>query len=149
MNYNEIMKILDERFKGQDTLIALATISLDEQVSPAVRLVNSCYDNGSIYISSDATKNKSMEIEKNNMVSVCDMTGSNFTGRAEILGWVKDHKNEDIRSEFKKIFKWFASEGDEDNPNSIVIRIDYNKGAIFHNEKRYEIDFENKTACIK
>lgn len=144
-NYNEVMDLMASKYKGKDTLIALATLAVTDPVAPAVRLVNSCYEDGSIYISSDTRKNKSIQIEKNNKVSVCDMHGSSFTGTAEILGWVKDNKNEKIYKEFKNIFEWFSAEGDEDNPSSIIIKINYTKGVIFDEENRYEIDFVNQS----
>ncbi|MDP4087612.1 MAG: pyridoxamine 5'-phosphate oxidase family protein, partial [Bacillota bacterium] len=69
----------------------------------------------------------------------------------ENLGWVKDEKNAEIREKFKKVFDWFDEVGDEDNPNSIVLRIALTEGTIIDNEEKYgerqyEIDFINKTA---
>lgn len=47
--------------------------------------------------------------------------------------------------------RWFDEVGDEDNPNSIVLRITLTEGVIIDNaekggETKYEIDFINKTA---
>lgn len=36
----------------------------------------------------------------------------------------------------KKIFNWFDEVGDEDNPNSIVLRINLTEGTITDNEKK-------------
>lgn len=49
----------------------------------------------------------------------------------------------------KKIFGWFDEVGDEDNPNSIVMRITLTEGTIIDHEKKYgeniyEIDLLNK-----
>ncbi len=92
-----------------------------------------------------------LQIEKNNEVSVCGLDWYAFQGTAENLGWVKDDKNANIRANFKKIFDWFEEVGDEDNPNSIVLRISLTAGTITDNEKKYgelqyEVDFINKTA---
>ena len=92
-----------------------------------------------------------LQIEKNNEVSVSGLGWYAFQGTAENLGWVKDEKNAEIRAKFKKIFDWFDEVGDEDNPNSIVLRVTLTEGTITDNEKKYgewqyEIDLINKTA---
>lgn len=154
--YDHAMKLLDELCgNDKEEVIALATISLSPGETgnprPAVRMVCAYYEDGAFYVSTDATKNKMLQIEKNNEVSVCGMGWYTFQGKAENLGWVKDEKNADIRAKFKKIFEWFDEVGDEDNPNSIVLRISLTEGVIIDNAEkygaqRYEIDFINKTA---
>ena len=72
-------------------------------------------------------------------------------GITENLGWVKDEKNARIREKFKKVFEWFDQDGDEDNPNSIVLKITLTEGVIIDFEKKYgelkyEVDFFHKTA---
>ena len=113
-------------------------------------MVCAYYENGMFYVSTDATKNKILQIEKNNEISVAGLGWYTFQGKAENLGWVKDEKNAEIRANFKKIFDWFDEVGDEDNPNSIVLRITLTEGIIIDNaekygEKQYEINFINKT----
>ncbi len=121
--YENAMKLMEERCgNGKEEVIALAT-----------------------------KKSKMLQIEKNNQVSVCGLDWYAFQGTAENLGWVKDEKNAEIRAKFKKTFDWFDEVGDEDNPNSIVLRISLTEGTITDNEKKYgehqyEIDFINKTA---
>lgn len=141
--------------KRKEEIIAIATISLSTDESgnprPAVRMVCAYYENGAFYVSTDSKKNKMLEIEKNNEVSVCGMGWYTFHGKAENLGWVKDEKNAEIRAKFKKIFDWFDEVGDEENPDSIVLRIALTEGTIIdHEEKygenKYEIDFVNRTA---
>ncbi|WP_033164285.1 pyridoxamine 5'-phosphate oxidase family protein [Clostridium sp. KNHs205] len=154
--YENAMKLLEERCgNGKEEVIALGTISLSSNTAgnprPAVRMVCAYYEDGVFYISTDTRKNKMLQIEKNNEVSVCGFDWYAFQGTAENLGWVKDDKNADIRAKFKKIFDWFEEVGDEDNPNSIVLRISLTEGTITDNEKKYgeqlyEIDFINKTA---
>ncbi len=92
-----------------------------------------------------------LQIEKNNEVSVAGLDWYAFHGIAENLGWVKDEKNTKIRAKFKKIFGWFDEVGDEDNPDSIVLRITLTEGTIIDNEEKYgehkyEINFINRTA---
>lgn len=152
--YDYAMKLLEERCgNGKEVVIALATISLSPNEAgsprPAARMVCAYYENGMFYVSTDASKNKMLEIEKNNEVSIAGLDWFTFQGKAENLGWVKDENNAEIRAKFKKIFDWFDEVGDEDNPNSIVLRITLTEGIIIDNaekygEKKYEIDFINK-----
>jgi general stress protein 26 len=154
--YENAMKLMEERCgNGKEEVIALATISLSSNAAgnhrPTVRMVCAYYEDGVFYVSTDARKNKMLQIEKNNEVSVGGLGWYTFQGMAENLGWVKDEKNAEIRAKFKKIFDWFDEVGDEDNPNSIVLRISLTEGTITDNEKKYgehqyEIDFINKTA---
>lgn len=152
--YEQVMKFLDECLgSDKENIIALATISLpknaEDKPRPAVRMVCAYYNNGAFYISTTATKSKMLEIEKNNEVAVCGLEWYNFKGKAENLGWIKDEKNAEIRAKFKKIFTWFDKVGNEDDPNSIALRITLTDGVIIDNaekdgETRYEIDFINK-----
>lgn len=99
-------------------------------------MVCAYYEDGVFYVSTDAKKNKMLQIEKNNEVSVCGLDWYAFQGVAENLGWVKEEKNAKIREKFKKVFDWFDEVGDEDNPSSIVLRISLNEGTIIDNEKK-------------
>lgn len=154
--YENAMKLLDERCgNGKEEVIALATISLTSNAAgyhrPAVRMVCAYYEDGVFYVSTDARKNKMLQIEKNNEVSVCGYNWYALQGTAINLGWVKDEKNAEIRAKFKKVFDWFDEVGDEDNPNSIVLRIDLTEGTIIDNEQKYgdqlyQIDFIKKIA---
>lgn len=154
--YENAMRLMDERCgNGKEEVIALATISLSPSAAgnprPAVRMVCAYYENGVFYVSTDAKKNKMLQIEKNAEVSVGGLGWYSFQGRAENLGWVKDEKNAEIRAKFKSIFDWFDEVGDENNPSSIVLRITLTEGTLIDNERKYgdgqyEVDFINKTA---
>lgn len=154
--YENAMKLMKKRCKkDKEVIIALATIalSLNEEGNPrpVVRTVSAYYEEGVFYVSTDATKNKMLQIEKNNEVSVSGRGWYSLQGKAENLGWVKDEKNTEIRSKFKKIFGWFEEVGDEDNPNSIILKITLTEGIITDNcriygDHMYEVDFINKTA---
>ncbi len=105
--YDDAIKLMEERCgNDKEAIIGLATISLSTNAAgnprPAVRMVCACYEDGVFYVSTDATKNKSLQIEKNNEVSVCGLDWFAFQGIAENLGWVKDKKNAEIRAKFKK-----------------------------------------------
>lgn len=154
--YETAMKIMDEICgNGKDNLIALATISLSSNAAgnprPSVRMVDAYYEDGVFYISSDSRKNKTLEIEKNNEVSICGLDWFTAYGIAENLGWVKDEKNAEIRAKMKKYFTWFDAHAGEDSPNSIVLKITLTEGVITDNEQKYgdwqyKVDFINKTA---
>ncbi len=154
--YENAMKLLNERCGNEkEEIIAIATISLTPNAAgnprPAVRMVCSYYEDGVFYVSTDAKKNKMLQIEKNNEVSVAGFGWYSLQGIAENLGWVKDEKNTEIIAKFRKIFNWFDEVGDEENPNSIVLRITLTEGTIIDNEeiygeRLYEVDFVNKTA---
>jgi len=154
--YDDAIRLMEERCgNDKEVIIALATISLSLNASgnptPAVRMVCAYYEGGVFYVSTDATTNKTMQIEKNNEVSVGGLDWYSLQGKAENLGWVKDESNTRIRAKFIKVFDWFGEEGDEENPNSIILRITPTKGTIIDNEKKYgvrkyEIDFINKVA---
>jgi uncharacterized pyridoxamine 5'-phosphate oxidase family protein len=153
--FENALKLMEERCgNGKEVVIALGTISLSSNAvgnpRPAVRMVCAYYEDGVFYVSTDAKKNKMLQIENNNEVSVAGLDWYTFYGTAENLGWVKDEKNADIRAKFKKIFDWFEEVGDEENPNSIILRIALTEGTIIDNEQKYgerqyEIDFINKT----
>ena len=153
--YENALKLMDERLgNDKEVVIALATISLSSNTignpRPAVRMVCAYYEDGVFYVSTDAKKNKMLQIEKNNEVSVCGFDWFAFHGVAENIGWVKEEKNAKIRAKFKKVFDWFDEVGDEDNPSSIVLSITLTEGTIIDNENKYgegqyEIDFINKT----
>lgn len=152
--YENAMKLMEEFCgNGKDNLIALATISLSPNTvgnpRPAVRMVDAYYEDGVFYVSTSANKNKMLEIEKNNEISICGLDLFVAQGIAENLGWVKDEKNAEIRAKMKKIFEWFNAHGDEDNPNSIVLRITLTEGTITDNDQKYgewqyKVDFVKK-----
>jgi uncharacterized pyridoxamine 5'-phosphate oxidase family protein len=154
--FEKAMKIIEERCgNDKEEIIALATISLTPNSignpRPAVRLVCAYYEDGVFYVSTDARKNKMLQIKENNEVAVSGFGWYSFQGIAENLGWVKDVRNSKILEKFKKIFEWFAEDGDEDNVNSIVLKITLTEGTIIDHQKKYdehiyEIDFVNKTA---
>lgn len=154
--YENAMKLIEERCgNGKEEVLALGTISLatnpEGKPRPVVRMVCAYYEEGSFYISTDARKSKMLQIEQNNEVSVSGFGWYSFHGIAKNLGWVKDESNAHILARFRQIFDWFEEVGDEDNPNSIVLRIDLTEGILTDNERKfgelfYEIDFIHKTA---
>ena len=67
--YENAMKLMEEHCgNGKEEVIALATISLSSSAAgnprPAVRMVCAYYEDGVFYISTDATKNKMLQLRK-------------------------------------------------------------------------------------
>lgn len=154
--YENAMKLMEDFCgNGKDNLIALATIALSPNAvgnpRPTVRMVDAYYEDGVFYVSTDAKKNKMLEIGKNSEVSICGLDLFVAQGKAENLSWVKDEGNAEIRAKMKKTFTWFDAHGDEDNPDSIVLRITLTEGTITDNDKKYgdwqyKVDFTKKEA---
>lgn len=134
----EALKIINERF-GHDTFISLATI---DGSRPAVRTVNSYYENGSFYTVTYALSNKMKQIEINPQVAI---SGEWFTahGIGENLDWVRDKKNAEIMSKLRAVFAEWYDNGhtNEADPNTCVLRIRLTDAVLFNQGTRYDIDF--------
>ena len=135
---SKAMSLMDERF-SHDTLISIATI---DGTRPAVRIVNSYYENGSFYTVTYALSGKMKQIQVNPEVAVC---GEWFTahGIGENLGYVRDDKNSEIMSKLRTVFAEWYDNGhtDESDPNTCILRIRLTDGILFHQGTKYDIEF--------
>lgn len=135
---NKALEVMIERF-GKDTLISLATLDGNR---PAVRTVNSYYENGAFYTITYALSNKMKQIEVNSAVAIC---GEWFTshGVGENMGYVCDEQNTEIAAKLRKAFAEWYSNGhtDESDPNTIILRIRLTDAVLFSMGTRYDIDF--------
>ena len=136
---SQALSVMDERF-GHDTLISVATV--DDGNRPAVRIVNSYYENGSFYTVTYALSNKMKQINSNPTIAIC---GEWFTahGIGENLGHVCDEKNAGIMSKLREVFAEWYDNGhtDENDPNTCILRIRLTDGVLFSNGTRYDVDF--------
>jgi len=134
----EARKIMEERFSC-DSLIALATIDGN---APAVRAVNSYYEDGCFYIITYAKSNKMLQIEKNPAVSIC---GDWFTagGTGENLGHVLLSEHTELMDKLRAVFAEWYGDGhvNEADENTVLLRIRLTRGTLFSNGTRYDIDF--------
>lgn len=134
----EARKIMEDRF-GCDSLIALATINGSQ---PAVRAVNSYYEDGCFYVITHAHSNKMRQIAVNPAVSIC---GDWFTaqGVGESLGHVLLPEHEDIMDKLRTVFAEWYDNGhiNEADENTVLLRIRLTSGVLFSNGTRYDIDF--------
>lgn len=134
----QVLSILTERF-GHDALISVATI---DGRRPAVRTVNSYYEEGSFYTITHALSNKMRQIQANPEVAVC---GEWFTahGIGENFGYVRADKNAEILLKLRAVFAAWYNNGhiDENDPNTCILRIRLTDGVLFSNGTRYDVDF--------
>lgn len=137
----EVLKLMEERF-GHDTLLSVATIDGNK---PAVRTVNSYYENGVFYVVTYSLSNKMKQIKNNPAVAVC---GKWFTanGIGENLGWVLEEKNSEIMLKLRSVFvEWYDNgHTDENDKNTCLLKICLIDGVLFNQGTRYDINFTNK-----
>lgn len=135
---DKALTIMTERF-GHDTLLSLATLDGNR---PSVRIVNSYYEDGAFYTVTYALSNKIQQIKRNREVAVC---GEWFTayGIGENLGYVRDEKNKEMMSKLHTVFAEWYDNGhtDENDPNTCLLCIKLTTGVLFHDGKKYSIDF--------
>lgn len=134
----EVAAIMDERF-GHDNLIALATVDGD---SPAVRTVNAYYEDGAFYTITYALSGKMQQIGRNPKVAIC---GDWFTARgtAHSMGHILLPENADLADKLRTAFAEWYDNGhtNENDPNTIILRIRLTEGVLFHHGARYDIAF--------
>ena len=119
------IEILNERF-GKDSLMALATV--DEKGTPWVRTIDAIFYKDSFYTITYTLSNKVKQIENNATVAV---SGEWFSGHA--IGENLGHK---LRSAFAA---WYDNgHTNEDDPNTIILRMKLTDGILFSNGTRYE-----------
>ncbi len=131
-------ELMTKRF-GHDNLIALATVA---DTLPNVRTVNSYYENGSFYVITDARSGKMAQLRENPAAAIC---GDWFTahGIGENLGWIRNPGNAEIAGRLRKAFAEWYDNGhtNEEEENTVILRIRLTNGVLFHHGTRYEIDF--------
>ena len=131
-------EIMDERFSC-DSLIALATVDGN---TPAVRAVNSYYEDGCFYVITYAKSNKMKQIEANPAVSLC---GDWFTakGVGENMGHVLRPEHAEIMDKLRTVFAEWYDNGhvNEQDESTVLLRIRLTCGTLFSNGTRYDIDF--------
>ena len=131
-------ELMTRRF-GHDNLIALATT---EGEIPQVRAVNAYYENGSFYIITHALSGKMAQLRDNPNAAIC---GDWFTahGIGVNLGWIRNPENEDLADKLRTVFAEWYDNGhtNEEDENTIILRIRLTDGILFHHGTRYEIDF--------
>lgn len=130
--------LMAERF-GHDTLLSVATV---ENGRPSVRIVNSLYLDGSFYTITYALSNKMRHISADPFVGVC---GEWFTahGVGENLGHIKKPENAELAQGLRDAFAAWYDNGhtNEDDPNTVILRIKLTDAILWHHGQMFEIDF--------
>jgi general stress protein 26 len=141
--YDDAIRVLVERF-GCDTLLSLATIDGDR---PAVRIVNSYYEEGAFYVVTYGLSNKMKQIGNNAVVAVC---GEWFTahGIGENIGHPREERNVALMKKLRNVFSAWYDNGhtNENDPNTCILRIHLMDAVLFNQGTKYEIDFVNQNA---
>ena len=130
------IEILNERF-SKDSLMALATV--DSNGIPWVRTIDAIFYEDSFYTITYALSNKVRQIEANSNVAI---SGEWFSGHAtgENLGHIKSENNKEIADKLRKAFSAWYGNGhiNEDDPNTIILRMKLTDGILFSNGIKYE-----------
>ena len=130
------IEILNERF-SKDSLMALATV--DSNGIPWVRTIDAIFYEDSFYTITYALSNKVKQIEANSNVAI---SGEWFSGHAtgENLGHIKSENNKEIADKLRKAFSAWYGNGhiNEDDINTIILRIKLTDGILFSNGTKYE-----------
>ena len=133
-------ELMTRRF-GHDNLIALATIDGD---MPAVRAVNTYYEDGSFYVITNAKSGKMLQLSKNSAAAIC---GDWFTahGIGESIGCIRSPENAEMADKLRTVFAEWYDNGhiDEENSDTIILRVRLTDGILFHHGERFEIDFRD------
>lgn len=139
----QALSLMVERF-GHDTLISIATLDGNR---PAVRIVNSYYEDGSFYTVTYALSNKMKQIKKNSEVAIC---GEWFTayGIGENIGHPRDEKNMELMVRLHEVFKewYYNGHTNEEDPHTCILRIRLTDGVLMSHGTRYDIDFVKQEA---
>lgn len=154
-NYRKAMHLLEEMLgQGKDNVIALATISETKSkeggIRPQVRDVDAMYEDGKLYIVTDARSHKVREIDAHKEVSIsANFEDFHSYGVARNLGWVLKPENKELREKLMQVFEaWYVPTNNEDDPNTVYLEVALTQGVIRrdHGREFFHIDFESKTA---
>lgn len=143
-NFDEAMRVLQEKFGNQDALISLSpTIALSNNEAgkpvPAARLVSVYYEDGCFYTVTYATTAKVLQITQNPEVAICYIV-ENFTanGIAENLGWVCDEKNKALMDKICPIFAgWYNDANNDEDPNTVLDLHPYDERRLERRARRH------------
>lgn len=131
-------RLMNERF-GRDSLLALATVDGEK---PAVRAVNGYYADGAFYVITHAQSGKMKHLSANPRTAIC---GDWFTadGTGENLGWIRKPENKALAAVLREAFaEWYGNgHTNEEDPDTVILKIQLTEGVLFHHGTRYHIDF--------
>lgn len=140
--YEKSIQVLTELF-SKDCTFSLATVKED---MPAVRVVDTYYENGVFWIVTYAKSNKVNEITANPKVALCNNFYS-FKGKAFNVGHPLDKANQEIREKLIEVFKpWYFAHNNEDDENMCYVKVELENGFFYKDGKGYKVQFTDKNA---
>lgn len=132
------LKLVDECCGGgKDNVISLATIALEPGANgkscPLVRDVDAMYDDGALYITTNAKSGKVQQVVNNSEVAYSfHFEGIYGSGIGENLGWVLKPENAQIREKLRKTFAdWYDAANNEQDENCVILAIKMTKINVF------------------
>ena len=100
-----------------------------------------CYDDGYFYIVTYAKSQKTIEVESNCNVSLCNKL-YRFNGKAYNIGHPLKEENRQIRSRLIKAFEpWYFAHNNEDDENMCCIKVELDNGFFYKDGTCYRINF--------
>ena len=140
--YEKAMGAMAELF-AKDCQFALATA---KDNVPSVRVVDTYYDAGSLYIVTYGKSQKVKEMEANPRVSLCSNL-YRFNGTARHIGHPLEPQNKAIREKLTGAFSaWYFLHNDEKDPHMCYVRIALTDGFFHKDGTGYRVNFMTKEA---
>lgn len=135
------MDALDELF-SKDCIFALATTNTSR---PAVRSVDTYYEDGAFYIVTSANSAKVRDFEICNKVAMCSQA-YRFEGLARNIGHPLAAENSVIREKLIQVFApWYFKHNNENDSAMCYVKIELQHGFFYKDGTGYNIDFDKKT----
>lgn len=113
---------------------------------PTLRIVDTYYLEGSLYIVTHDSLEKVKQILLNKNVSLC-MNSNEFQGKAYHIGHPLEERNGKIREILLDAFSnWYLAHNNESDPKMCYIQVKLEVCTIFIGKKGYKVDFKSETA---
>lgn len=111
---------------------------------PAVRVVDTYYDNEAFWIVTYSKSNKVIEIESNPNAALCSNLYS-FKGKAFNVGHPLKESNKRIREKLIKVFEsWYFIHNDENDENMCYVKFVPESGFFYKDGTGYKVNYVNK-----
>lgn len=141
-HYEAAMAVMTELF-GKDCFFSLATV---HENKPAVRVVDTYYEDGAFYIVTYGSSAKVKELQANDNVALCSQL-VRFEGVACNIGHPLAPENSGIREKLIQVFApWYFKHNDEKDPAMCYVKIELRNGFFYKDGTGYKVDFLNRTA---
>jgi uncharacterized pyridoxamine 5'-phosphate oxidase family protein len=138
--YEKALEVMNELF-AKDCQFALAT---SKDNVPTVRMIDTFFEDDSMYIVTHAKSNKVLELEENSQVSLCNLL-YRFSGNAYNMGHPLLFENREIREKLIKAFEpWYFAHNNENDQDMCYIKIELISGFFYKDGVGYKLNFKSK-----